>query len=413
MMNEEIEIMAPAGSFESLRAAINSGAKSVYFGLGNLNMRSRSANFKEEDLPKISEICRKNKIISYLTLNTILYDEDIENAKKLCDEAKKNKINAIIASDISIITYAKKIGLEVHLSTQCNISNFEAVKFYSQYADVIVLARELNLNQIKEICDKIQENDIKGPSGKRLRIELFIHGALCVAISGKCYMSLAQYNKSANRGACLQACRRSYIVKDEETGDELKIENKYIMSPKDLCTIKILDKIIEAGVKVLKIEGRGRNAEYVDKVVKVYHDALKDINKKTYTKNKKEKYEEELKKVFNRGFWNGGYYLGSSTGEWSGIYGSKAKEKKISLGVVKNYFKEKSVGEFRIYTNDLKKGDQVMITGPTTGVYRAEVKEMRKDGQSIEKAEKGDIITFITNKKLRKNDKIFKIIKNG
>ncbi|MFQ5475224.1 MAG: peptidase U32 family protein, partial [Candidatus Nanoarchaeia archaeon] len=329
-------------------AAIKSGAGSVYFGVGSLNMRSRSAKFSIEDLEKVAKICEENDVKSYLALNTVMYDEDLDEVKKICDLAKEKGISAVIASDTSVIQYANSVGLEVHMSTQTNISNTEAVKFYSKFADVIVLARELSLDQIKTVCEKIRKDEIKGPSGNLVEIEVFIHGALCVSISGKCYMSLATYEHSANRGACLQNCRRKYRVTDDETGQELIVDNKYIMSPKDLCTIGMIDKLIDAGVKIFKIEGRARGPEYVSTVTRVYKEAIEAVKSSTYTKTKIEKWREELKTVFNRGFWENGYYLGKKTGEWSGAYGSKATTEKIQVGKVIHFFGKNNVAEIAV-----------------------------------------------------------------
>ncbi len=402
--------MAPAGNFASLMAAINAGAKSVYFGVGNLNMRSGSANFKFEDLDTIVEICKVHKVLSYLTLNTVVYDEEFDQIKILCDEAKSLGVSAIIASDFAVIDYANSINLEVHLSTQCNVSNLSAVKFYSKFADVIVLARELTLEQIKSICTQIQIQKIKGPSGNLVKIEVFIHGALCIANSGKCYMSLSQYNSSANRGKCLQACRRSYRVIDDETCDELIIDNKFVMSPSDLCTIEILDKILDAGVLVLKIEGRGRSPEYVETVVRVYSNAIKLIHNNNYTEDIKKSFVDELKTVFNRGFWQGGYYLGAKIGEWSEIYGSKTTKKKKSVGIVTNYYSKNSVVEFNITANTyIELGNELLIIGPTTGVVRLKIINMLVNDCESKSAKKGDIITVKVSTKVRKNDEVFVI----
>lgn len=403
----EIELMAPAGSFESLMAAINAGAESVYFGVGELNMRAGSSNFTEADLEKVLETCRKNNVRAYLTLNSVVYDEDYETIKKLCDFAKKLGVSAIIASDISVIKYAREIGLEVHLSTQCNVANIEAVEFYSKFADVIVLARELKLEQIKKICDEIKERKIIGPSGEFVEIEIFVHGALCVSVSGKCYMSLAQYNSSANRGKCLQACRRGYRVIDEETGDELVIENNYVMSPKDLCTIEIIDDIVKSGVSILKIEGRGRSPEYVDMVVRVYKKALDEIKKGTYSKEKALFWKKELERVFNRGFWEGGYYLGEKVGEWAGIYGSKATEKKIEVGAVKNYYVKPKIVEVSLLSGDVKVGDEILITGLGTGVLRTKITELRVEEKEKEIGIKGESVTFPLESRARVNDKVY------
>ncbi|MBN2420847.1 U32 family peptidase [Candidatus Woesearchaeota archaeon] len=403
-----IDLMAPVGSYEALAAAIQAGANSVYFGIEHLNMRALATkSFTIKDLKKIADICKKNKVKSYLTLNTIMYDQDLKLMKKICDEAKKAKITAIIASDISTLEYAKKIKLETHISTQANISNIEAVKFYSKYADVVVLARELNLNQIKNIIKEIKKQKIKGPSGNLVKVELFIHGALCVSVSGKCYMSLAQYNKSANRGMCLQACRRSYKVIDEETGDELRVENKYIMSPKDLCTIGFLDKIIQAGVSVLKIEGRGRHPEYVYTTVKVYREALDAIENKTYTKNKVKEWTKQLESVFNRGFWQGGYYLGKKLGEWSGAYGSKATKEKVHIGYVENYFPKPNVAQIIIESCKIKENDEILIIGPTTGVLQFKLQSLFVNEKPAKEAKKGDDLTIKVPDKVRKNDKVY------
>ncbi|MFH1316732.1 MAG: U32 family peptidase [Candidatus Woesearchaeota archaeon] len=409
--SKNIEIMSPVGSFESLAAAIKAGADSVYFGVGKLNMRSRSSvNFTRADLKKISQICKKNKVKSYLALNTIVYDDEIKEIKKICDSAKKENISAVIASDISVIEYARRIGLEVHISTQQNISNIESLRYFSKYADVIVLARELTLDQIKNISKLIKKQDIRGPNKKLVKLELFVHGALCVSIAGKCYMSLAQYNHSANRGDCLQVCRRGYRVTDLETGDELEIDNKYVMSPKDLCTIGFLDKIIDAGISVLKIEGRGRSPDYVFTATKCYKEAVESIEDKTYTKEKINNWIKELEKVFNRGFWHGGYYLGKKLGEWSGAYGSKAAKEKIYIGKALNYFIKPNIAHFIIESDKLSVGDEIMIIGPTTGVVNAKIKEMIVNDKKIDSAKKGDNITILIKEKLRKNDKLYKIV---
>lgn len=407
--------MAPAGSFESLRAAIDAGANSVYFGIEQLNMRSRSANnFTTKDLKEIVKICKNHKVKTYLALNTVMYDHDMALMQKICDTAKAANISAVILSDIAALNYARKIGLEVHMSTQANITNIEAVKFYAQYADVIVLARELTLKQINEITNQIKEQNIKGPSGNPIQIEIFVHGALCVAISGKCYMSIATYNSSANRGACLQNCRRSYKLIDEETGDELRVENKYIMSPKDLCTIGFIDKILDAGVSVLKIEGRGRSPDYVFKVVKAYKEAVESHLNNTYTKEKIKNWTKELETVFNRGFWHGGYYLGKQLGEWSGVYGSKATKEKTFVGVASNYYPKAKVAQFELEAGEISIGDEILITGPTTGAYFTTASKLDKEGK-IKKATKKTTITIPVDKKIRKNDKLFVIkdIKNN
>ncbi len=391
-----IEIMSPAGSWEALQAALQAGADSVYFGVDSLHMRARAAKrFTVDDLPKIVETCGKVK--TYLTVNIVLYDSEIEEMHTLIDAAKEANVTAIIASDIAAIRYAHEKGMEVHISTQCNVSNTEAVKFYAQYADVIVLARELSLEQIKKIITSIEKENICGPSGKKVRIELFAHGALCVSISGKCYMSLAQYNHSANRGDCLQACRRTYKVKDEETGDELSIDNKYVMSPKDLCTITFLDQLLDAGVEVLKLEGRGRPAEYVYTITKAYKEAATSWQEGTFTKEKAASWKKELEKVFNRGFWEGGYYLGKKLGEWSGTYGSKATEEKVQVGKVSNYYTQKQVVEIKLESHGIKEGDKILITGPTTGVLYGEATSLRIED---------NIVTF-PFEKVRENDAVY------
>ena len=404
--------MAPAGNFECLQAAIQGGANSVYFGVERLNMRSHSANnFKTEDLPEICGICRRHGIKSYLTLNIVLYQEDLEDMRKTLDAAKAAGISAVIASDMAAITYAKSIGVEVHISTQLSISNAEALKFYAQYADVIVLARELNLHQVKEIKSIIDAEDIKGPSGRRVEIEMFAHGALCMAISGKCYLSLHEYGASANRGACYQICRRGYEVTDLETGNRLVIDNKYIMSPKDLCTIEFMDKIIEAGVTVFKIEGRARSAEYVKRTASCYRRAADAVCEGSYTPELAAGLKKELSEVFNRGFWDG-YYQGARLGEWSDVYGSKATRKKVYSGKVTNWFAKLGVAEILIESAPLKVGDKILIIGPSTGVIETEVSEIRVDLKPVEKAEKGTLCSVPVSlsgqtDKLRRSDKVY------
>ncbi len=404
--------MAPAGNFECLQAAIQGGANSVYFGVERLNMRSHSANnFKTEDLPEICGICRRHGIKSYLTLNIVLYQEDLEDMRKTLDAAKAAGISAVIASDMAAITYAKSIGVEVHISTQLSISNAEALKFYAQYADVIVLARELNLHQVKEIKSIIDAEDIKGPSGRRVEIEMFAHGALCMAISGKCYLSLHEYGASANRGACYQICRRGYEVTDLETGNRLVIDNKYIMSPKDLCTIEFMDKIIEAGVTVFKIEGRARSAEYVKRTASCYRRAADAVCEGAYTPEMAAGLKKELSEVFNRGFWDG-YYQGARLGEWSDVYGSKATRKKVYSGKVTNWFAKLGVAEILIESAPLKVGDKILIIGPSTGVIETEVSEIRVDLKPVEKAEKGTLCSVPVSlsgqtDKLRRSDKVY------
>ena len=407
-MTSNVEIMAPAGSWEALRAAIKAGADSVYFGVGKLNMRARAAhNFQIEDLKEIVKICKENNVKSYLTVNIVYYDKDIEDMKQVLNEAKSTGVTAVICSDMAAIQYASSIGLEIHISTQANVSNIEAVKFYSKFADVIVLARELNIEQIKSIHESIIKENIKGPKGNPVEIELFAHGALCVSVSGKCYMSLAQYNHSANRGDCLQTCRRKYRVIDEETGDELVIDNKYVMSPKDLCTIGFVDKLIDSGVRVLKLEGRGRSPEYVYTVTKCYKEAVLAISDKTYSEEKIANWIKELETVFNRGFWHGGYYLGNKLGEWSGTYGSKATKKKSFIGQVVNYYDNINIVSLKLETGSIQDSDEVLIIGPTTGVIKMKITGMRNEDSVIEKASKGDTITFPVSKKVRKNDKVY------
>lgn len=408
---DKVELMAPAGNFESLNAAIKAGANSVYFGIKGLNMRSLGAkNFELNDLKEISEICKKNNVKTYLTLNTVIYDNDFELMKKIINEAKKQKIDAIIAMDFSVLNYCNEIGMGIQTSTQANVSNIEAVKFFSKFADTIVLARELSLEQVSNICKEIKKQRIKGPSNELVKIEVFIHGALCVAISGKCYMSLASYNKSANRGECLQVCRRKYRVFDDETNNELIIDNNYVMSPKDLCTIKILDKIISSGVSVLKIEGRGRSADYVYETVKVYREAIDAYYSNEYNEEKVLNWEKRLNSVFNRGFWHGGYYLNEKVGEWSGIYGSNATKKKIYIGDVLNYYSNKEVADIDLKSEELNLEDEFLIIGNTTYV-KGIVKSIHTDKGSVKNAKKGIIISINVPEKVRKNDKVY-VLKN-
>jgi putative protease len=407
---EDIEIMAPVGSYESLMAAIQGGANSVYFGIEQLNMRAKSSNnFTTEDLKKIVAIAQEHNIKTYLTLNTILYDHDVNLMKQIVNTAKESGITAVIAADQAAINYASSIGVEVHISTQVNISNAESVKFYSHFADVMVTARELSLKQVKDITNTIENEQIKGPSGELVRIEIFAHGALCMAVSGKCYLSLHEQNSSANRGACLQTCRKSYIVAEKETGYELEIDNEYIMSPKDLCTIGFIDKIIDSGVKVLKIEGRARPAEYVKTVSECYDEAIKAYIDGSYSQEKVKAWEERLATVFNRGFWDG-YYLGRKMGEWSKEYGSKATKTKIYIGKGTNYFKNIKVAEFQLQADNLKVGDEILITGPTTGVIQTTVKEIRVDLENTNEAQKGQTISVPIDVKVRPSDKLYKMV---
>ena len=402
--------MAPAGNFESLMAAIQGGANSVYFGVGHLNMRAKSTvNFTIGDLPEVARICKEHNLRSYLTVNTILYDHDLPHMRKTIDAAAKAGITAIIASDQSAITYSRELGLEVHLSTQLNVSNTESLKFYSQWADVAVLARELTLDQVATISRNIVEQDIKGPSGERVKLELFAHGALCMAVSGKCYMSLHQANASANRGACLQICRRSYTVTDNETGDQLEIDNEYIMSPKDLCTIGFLNKIIDSGVTVLKLEGRARSPEYVKTVSQCYREAVDSIIDGTYGQEKIEGWMERLSRVFNRGFWDG-YYLGQKLGEWSHHYGSVATEKKVYVGKITNYFSNLGVAEIKVEATELISNDKLLIIGPSTGVVELLAEDVRIDDNTVELCPQGIRCSIKTPELVRRNDKVYRIV---
>ena len=407
MKRKDIEIMAPAGSYESLMAAIQGGADSVYFGVEQLNMRAASSNnFTLEDLRKIAAICHENGLKSYLTVNVVVYDHEIEQMHAIIDSAKESGITAIIASDLSVIRYASAAGIEIHLSTQLNITNIEALRFYSQWADVVVLARELNLGQVTSICNSIREQKITGPKGELIKIEMFAHGALCMAISGKCYLSLHENNKSANRGECYQTCRKSYLATNMETGYELEIDNEYIMSPKDLCTIRFLDRMIEAGVRVLKIEGRARSAEYVKEVSSCYSEALVAIENGSYSRDKTDFWKIRLSTVFNRGFWDG-YYLGQTMGEWNTNYGSSATKRKIYLGKITNYFTKLNVAEIKLENGDLCKGDTILISGPTTGVVEYLIDEIRVDLKVTDKALKGELCSIKTPDYLRRADKVY------
>ncbi|MDY6277928.1 MAG: peptidase U32 family protein [Bacteroidales bacterium] len=407
MNHKELEIMAPAGNFECLQAAIQGGADSVYFGIGRLNMRSHSANnFAPEDLPEIVRICRQAGVKTYMTLNIALYGEDILPAHEALDAAKEAGVDAIIASDMAAILYCRKIGLEVHISTQLSVSNYEALAFYARFADVVVLARELNLNQVKEIHEQIIANDLRGPSGNLVRIEMFAHGAFCMAISGKCYLSLHHYNASANRGACMQLCRRGYRVTDLETGTELEIDNKYIMSPKDLCTIEFMDKFIDAGVKVFKIEGRARSAEYVRRTVECYRRAADAVCDGVYTPELTASLKASLSEVFNRGFWDG-YYQGARLGEWSSVYGSQATRKKVYLGKVSNWFDKIGVAEIAVEAADLPAGSEIMVIGNTTGCVIFKADDIRVDFKSVDVARKGERCSVSSADKLHRGDKVF------
>ena len=403
--------MAPVGSRDSLAAAIQAGADSVYFGVGQLNMRSHSANhFDLNDLDYIVATCREHGIKTYLTVNTIIYDDDVETMHAIVDAAVKAGVSAVIASDVAVMTYCRKVGMEVHLSTQLNISNVEALEFYSRFADVSVLARELNMKQVRHIHDEIARRNVCGPSGKQVRIEMFCHGALCMAVSGKCYMSLHAANRSANRGQCVQVCRRSYTVTDNETGNQLEIDNKYIMSPKDLKTIRFIDKMMDAGVRVFKIEGRARGPEYVYTVVSCYKEAIESVLDGTFTEEKKAAWDERLATVFNRGFWDG-YYQGQTMGEWNDQYGSLATEKKTLVGMVNKYFSKIGVGEIAVQASTFKKGDRLLITGPTTGAMHLDATEIHDDNGPIEETVQHTYVSVPVPGKVRPHDKVFRIDK--
>lgn len=410
MHSTSIEIMAPVGSYDALTAAIHAGANSVYFGVAQLNMRARNAGgFTLEDIFTIQESCGKAGVKTYITLNTVLYDHDMKLMKKIVDTAKKAGISAVIAADHAVMNYAKSVGLPVHISTQANITNIETIAFYANFADVMVLSRELNLGQIQHITQQIKKQHITGPSGELVRIEIFAHGALCMAVSGKCYLSLHSHNASANRGACVQNCRRKYTVIDQEEGNELEIDNEYIMSAKDLCTIDFLDKIIEAGVHILKIEGRGRTADYVDTTIRCYREAADAIFDGTYSAKKITGWMSRLETVFNRGFWDG-YYLGRKLGEWNDTYGGKATEKKVLLGQGAKYFGNMGIGEFKLESGSLKIGEKVVIMGPTTGVVRTAIQELRVNNQVVDEVQKGQIFSTPIKEKIRPSDKLYKLI---
>lgn len=409
MNRSDIEIMAPAGSWESLRAAIQGGADSVYFGVEKLNMRARSSvNFTTADLPAIATLCREHGLKSYLTLNIVLYDEEISEMKEIVVAAAKAGITAVIATDQAAITAAKEAGIEVHLSTQLNISNTESLRFYSQWADVAVLSRELNLKQVRHIYDSIVRDDLRGPGGEMMKLEMFVHGALCMAVSGKCYLSLHEFNTSANKGNCYQTCRRGYTVTDNESGYELEIDNQYIMSPKDLCTISFLDQIIDAGARVLKIEGRARPPEYVRTVSQCYSEAAAAVADGTFGRKKAEEWMKRLETVFNRGFWDG-YYLGQKLGEWSSTYGSAATKRKVYVGLVTNYFGKPGVAEIKLESGDLKIGDDLIFTGPTTGIIEQTISGLRDAGKNeAESVPKGEICSVKMSEPVRRSDKVFK-----
>lgn len=407
MTRKDFEIMAPVGSRESLAAAIDAGADAVYFGIEGLNMRSRSsANFTADDMADIASLCASRGVKTYLTVNTVIYDGDMETMRRIISRAKEAGISAIIASDMAAILYAREIGQEVHISTQVNVSNVEAVRFYAQFADVMVLARELNMEQVAEISRAIERDDIRGPRGERVRLEMFCHGALCMAVSGKCYMSLHEMNSSANRGACNQICRRAYTVRDKETGEELEIDNQYIMSPKDLKTIHFLNKMVDAGVRVFKIEGRARGPEYVRETVECYSQALSAIVDGSYSEEKIAEWDARLVKIFNRGYWNG-YYMGERLGEWSAKYGSSATRVKSYAAKAMRWFSKIGVGEFLMEADELKTGDEVVITGPTTGALIFKVEELRFDLKPVESVKKGQLFSMPVPAKVRPSDKLY------
>ena len=407
----KIELMSPAGDFTSMQAAIDNGADSIYFGVEQLNMRARaSMNFTLDDLPEISRRCSEKDVRTYLTLNTIVYDHDLSLIKTLLDKAKAANLTAVIAMDQAVISYARQIGMDVHISTQINITNIETVKFYALFADTMVMSRELSMSQIKKICNQIVKEQVKGPSGNLVEVEIFGHGALCMAVSGKCYLSLHSANSSANRGACKQNCRKKYTVIDQETGFEIELDNEYMMSPKDLCTISFLDQIVDAGVSVLKIEGRGRAPEYVATVTKCYREAIDSIAERTYSEEKVVEWMIELDTVYNRGFW-GGYYLGQELGEWSAENGSAATQKKVYIGKGRHFYPKSNIAEFLIEAYDLTVGDKVLVQGPTTGSQEMVLEAMRVDQKpDAEKATKSDVVTFKTDFKVRPSDKLYKIV---
>lgn len=408
----KVELMAPAGNFESMQAAINSGADSVYFGIEQMNMRARaSMNFTIDDLPEIARRCDENNVRTYLTLNTIVYNHDLSLVKRIVDAVKSAGITAVIAADQAVLSYAKTVEVEIHISTQVNITNIEAVKFYAHFADVMVLSRELSLRQVKEICEGVEKEDVRGPAGKPIEIEVFGHGALCMAVSGKCYLSLHNQNSSANRGACIQNCRRKYRVIDIEDGVELEIDNEYIMSPKDLCTIDFVDQLADAGISVLKIEGRGRAPEYVATTIECYREALDSIAEGTYTKEKVKDWFARLETVYNRGFW-GGYFLGQEMGAWADTPGSLATQKKVYLGKGGHFYPKTNIAEFQIEAQSIQVGDEYLITGPTTGVLKGVIESMMVDDEFVEQAKRGETVTFKVTDRVRQADKLYKMIPN-
>lgn len=406
----KLELMAPAGSYEAIAAAVKAGANSIYFGVEQLNMRTKSThNFTVDDLPKIAAICAENGLKSYLTLNTIVYDHDVQLMKKIVDQTKESNISAIIASDHAVMNYCRKIGVPVHISTQSNITNIDTVEFYAMYADVMVMARELSLLQVQTINKEIERRKITGPSGQLVRTEVFGHGALCMAVSGKCYLSLHSNFSSANRGACIQNCRKSYIVMDKDDGVEFEVDNEFIMSAKDLCTIDFLDKVAEAGVSVLKIEGRGRSADYVFTTTQCYREAIDAIANGSYSEQKVADWKERLSTVFNRGFWDG-YYLGKKMGEWSDDAGSKATKRKVYIGKGIKYYDQAQIGEFFIEAQGCAVGDELLITGPTTGVIETVLGQMRCDDEPVQSVKRGSTITFPISEKIRPSDKLYKLV---
>jgi U32 family peptidase len=409
-MNKKIELMAPAGGFEALQAALDNGADSVYFGVDQLNMRARATmNFTLGDLEEISKRCSERGVKTYLTLNTIVYDHDLSIVKTVVNRVKETGITAIIASDQAVIGYARSQNVEVHISTQVNITNIETVRFYSLFADVMVLSRELSLRQIKSICEGVEKDNICGPNGKQVEIEVFAHGALCMAVSGKCYLSLHTQNSSANRGACNQNCRKQYKVIDLEDGHELEIDNEYIMSPKDLCTVNFLDELINSGISVLKIEGRGRAPEYVATVIKCYREAIDSVKDNSYSEEKVAEWMTKLETVYNRGFW-GGYYLGQELGEWTNKSGSSATQKKVYIGKGEHYFPKSKIGQFKLESHSLKIGDKILVTGPTTGAVETEITSLMADDKQVEEAFKGQEITFPIDYTIRSSDKLYKLV---